>query len=288
MNLQSCSQVLDLSGNRIPTLPPAAFSSVNLLNLQRIFLKNAGVREVHQDAFRDLRILVEVDLSGNEISSIQPSTFTGNERLRLLTLSRNPLTTLEAYQFPDLPHLRTLELQSCQMERVDDNAFVNLRALESLDLHGNKLSVLSERALVRLPKLKTLALDGNPWVCDCNLRPFRTWLLASNLYSLPLSCTEPRVLAGRLWEDVESTDFACQAQVSMSDKTIQQEVGGNVTFRCRIRGDPEPEVTWYFNGKAVGNGSAFQPDTVGELSKWDTFKEMLRMHESGQKFLSKF
>ncbi|KAJ1529660.1 hypothetical protein ONE63_006420 [Megalurothrips usitatus] len=271
-------QVLDLSGNKIPNLPPAAFSSVGLLNLQRVFLKGAGLRELHRDAFRDLRILIEVDLSDNEIASLHQDTFAGNERLRVVCLSNNPLSELRSYQFPPLPHLRNLDLERCRLEHIDEEALVHLVALESVNLKGNRLSHLSERVFAPLAKMKTLVLDGNPWGCDCRLRSFRQWLLASKLYSLPLACDEPQPLAGKLWEDVAPGDFACAARVSLADKMIQQEAGGNVTFHCRVSGDPEPEVTWYFNGRPVGgNGSAFGADTIyavdqedgqGLLEKW--------------------
>lgn len=268
-------QVLDLSGNRIPSLLPAAFSAVGLINLQRVFLKGAGLREMHRDAFKDLRILIEVDLSDNDISVLHQDTFAGNERLRVVCLNGNPLSELRSYQFPPLPHLRTLELSHCRLEHIDEEALVHLAALESLSLKSNRLNHLSEKVFLPLVKMKTLAIDGNPWSCDCQLRTFRQWLLASNLYSMPLVCEEPPALAGRPWEDVDPLDFACGARVALSDKMIQQEAGGNVTFHCRVSGDPEPEVTWYFNGRPVGsNGSAFGADTVyvvdqdDGLEKW--------------------
>lgn len=76
------------------------------MNLQRVYLRQSGVREVHPDAFHELIILIEVDLCDNEIEVLHANTFFGNERLRVLTLSRNPLTKLVSAQFPSLPHLR--------------------------------------------------------------------------------------------------------------------------------------------------------------------------------------
>lgn len=271
-------QVLDLTGNKIPNLPPSAFAAVGLLNLQRIFVKNSGLREVHRDAFKDLRILIEVDLSDNDIAALHQDTFAGNERLRVVCLSGNPLSELRSYQFPPLPHLRTLDLSHCRLEHIDEEALVHLAALESVSLKGNRLRRLSERVFAPLARMKTLALEGNPWGCDCRLRSFRQWLLASKLYSMPLVCEEPASLAGKPWEEVAAADFACPARVTLADKMIQQEAGGNVTFHCRVSGDPEPEVTWHFNGRPVGgNGSAFGADTIyaidqedgqGLLEKW--------------------
>ncbi len=47
------------------------------------------VQEVHVEAFRDLKIMVELDLSNNNITEIVQDTFKGNERLQTLTVSHN-------------------------------------------------------------------------------------------------------------------------------------------------------------------------------------------------------
>ena len=125
-------QVLDLSGNQIPALQAEIFKHAGLLNLQRVFLRNAGISEIHGDAFKDMRILVEVDLSDNHLAALEPHTFSGNERLRLLVLTGNPLRLLRAHQFPVLQHLRALELQRCALKQVHPQAFQRLPSLETL------------------------------------------------------------------------------------------------------------------------------------------------------------
>lgn len=280
--LDSDMQVLDLTGNTIPYLTKDAFKSVGLLNLQRIFLKGTGVRELHRDAFKDLTILVEVDLSDNLIHTLHQETFSGNGRLRILYLNGNPITELRSGQFPVLQHLRTLELQHCQIRIIHRDAFLHLSALESLSLNGNRLKQISETVFLPVSKLKTLSLDGNPWRCDCELRGFRNWLLSSNLYSHPLICTEPQILEGKHWEDVSPLEFACPPTVTLSETMVQQEAGGNATFRCQVRGDPEPLISWMFNGKSIGNGSVNQDQVLlieeedGDVltEKWTTLSLM--------------
>lgn len=125
-------QVLDLSGNQIPALQAEIFKHAALLNLQRVYMRNAGIHKIHGDAFKDMRILVEVDLSDNHLLSLESHTFAGNERLRWLVLSGNPLGILKQNQFPMLQHLRNLEMQRCGLRQIHAQALQRLTALETL------------------------------------------------------------------------------------------------------------------------------------------------------------
>ncbi|XP_072384111.1 leucine-rich repeat, immunoglobulin-like domain and transmembrane domain-containing protein 2 [Diabrotica undecimpunctata] len=262
-------QVLDLSGNFLSKLPKAAFRSVGLLNLQRVYLSRAGLTEIHRDAFVDLIILVEIDLSDNEIYSLHPETFHGNERLRILYLNGNPLKELVRAQFPTLPHLRTLELENCHLKVINRETFIHLTALETLNLKYNLLQNLSETTFMNFAQLKTLALDGNPWQCDCDLRGFRDWFLASKLHSVPLICSEPKLLGGKLWDEIPSEEFACVPQVfAYPQQQVQAEAGGNVTFGCHVRGDPEPQVLWLYEGHPINHTWLVVEAEEGLLDKW--------------------
>ncbi|XP_071871650.1 uncharacterized protein isoform X1 [Bombus fervidus] len=253
-NLDPDMQVLDLSGNKIPALQSEIFKRSGLVNLQRVFLRNAGIYKIHADSFRDMRILVEIDLSDNHVEMLEPDTFLGNERLRILILSGNPLGKLRSHQFPILQHLRNLELQRCSLSEIHGEAFVHLTGLESLRLDHNELEYLDVSVISSLPRLKTLTLDGNQWSCDCRLRDFRIWLIPSRpskLYSVPQVCSSPMRLEGRKWEDVKPVEFACEPEVFVLASSIQEETNGNLSLACLATGDPEPEVWWQLNGGPV-------------------------------------
>lgn len=247
-------QVLDLSGNMIPALQAEVFKLAGLVNLQRVFLRKAGIHKIHADSFKDMRILIEIDLSDNHVTTLEPDTFLGNERLRILILSGNPLGTLRNLQFPMLQHLRNLELEKCSLTEIHGQAFARLSGLEFLKLDGNQLEYLETSVISNLSRLKTVTLDGNRWKCDCRLRDFRIWLIPdgpSKLYSVPQICTGPSRLEGRRWEDVKSVDFACEPEVSVLASSIQEETNGNLSLACLASGDPEPEVWWQLNGGPV-------------------------------------
>ncbi|XP_018395187.1 PREDICTED: leucine-rich repeat-containing protein 24-like [Cyphomyrmex costatus] len=261
-------QVLDLSGNKIPALKEEIFKLAGLVNLQRVFLRNAGIYSIHADSFKDMRILIEIDLSDNHVTTLEPNTFLGNERLRILILSGNPLGTLRNLQFPVLQHLRNLELQRCSLTEVHGQAFARLTGLEFLKLDTNQLEYLESSVISGLSRLKTLTLDGNRWRCDCRLRDFRTWLIPdvpSKLYSVPQICSGPPRLEGRRWEDVKPTEFACEPKVFVLASSIQEETNGNFSLACRTSGDPEPEVWWQLNGGPVNTTKSTDQPYMGTL-----------------------
>ncbi|XP_012265013.2 leucine-rich repeat-containing protein 24-like [Athalia rosae] len=266
-------QVLDLSGNKILSLHADMFNRAGLLNLQRVFLRNAGISKIDKDAFRDLGILVEVDLSDNLIETLHPDTFLGNERLRILILSGNKLVKLTGPQFPDLPHLRNLELQRCSLNEIHNQAFARVTGLETLRLEGNHLEYVEALTFLPLIHLKTLSLDGNPWSCDCRLRKMRSWITPNRLYSAPQKCESPSRLEGRRWEDVKPQEFACGPEALVTANSFQEEMSGNLSLACMVTGDPEPEVWWQFNGSPLnvtrGDQVFVTEETYNGFRKWN-------------------
>ena len=66
-NLHAEVQVLILDHNFISSLGENIFIR-NLPNLQKISLRHCGIKTINEKAFNGLKILVEVDLSHNNIS----------------------------------------------------------------------------------------------------------------------------------------------------------------------------------------------------------------------------
>lgn len=262
-------QVLLLNENRIAHLNREEFTSLGLINLQRIFLKKSNVVYINQDAFKNLKILVELDLSDNAIETLDKNTFNGNDRLRVLYLSNNPLKKLVAHQFPVLPHLRTLDLHNCQLNSIDAAAFANLELLEFINLKNNLLEGLSDHVFQYMRNLKTLLLEGNPWNCNCKLRKFRNWYIKSNLNSINLLCSSPNILRNKEWQSVDEIQFGCLPTVEVySDDLFNVDIGSNVTFSCLIYGDPLPAATWELNGRDIVNDNVLIEDETDGDKQW--------------------
>lgn len=265
-------QVLDLHGNILKTLEQDAFARIGLLNLQRLNLSATSLHVLHPEAFRELRILIELDLSQNDLIELSPDTFRGNDRLRLLVLNDNPLTTFVAEQFPPLQHLKRLEISRCRLQRIHPWAFIHLRALESVEIRQNLLSQLHQDTF-NLPLLKTLTLSENPWHCDCRLKAFHEWFLNGNFGNEEVLCNSPEKKQQVSWRNIKADEMVCPPEALSSPTIIRTEAGADITFGCFARGDPKPLLTWYFHSVEVLNETYKNSEIIVNNYQIDSFDE---------------
>ena len=107
-------QVLHLENNPIKTLSDKIFMLRDMINLQKVYLQNCSLEAIHQNAFQSLVLMIELDLSNNNIKTLLPGTFEGNIRIRKLWLQNNPLKSLHEFNFPSIPHLKS---STCRVMR---------------------------------------------------------------------------------------------------------------------------------------------------------------------------
>ena len=117
--------------------------------------------------FKNLMKLKVLDLAGNGIDGLSTTIFEHMENLQYLYFGRNLLTQW--------------------------NTTINTKCLRLLDLSNNKIESLPEQfrnyldKTARLPPEQTcirteeliLRLNGNPIQCNCDNRPFLSWLSSS-------------------------------------------------------------------------------------------------------------
>lgn len=246
------TQVLNLTGNVLKTLPGRQFQQTHLVHLQRIYLSRCGIVQMAEDAFRGLSNLVELDLSHNFLTSA-PRLAPYCAHLRRLQLSSNPIQKLASHSFRGLRSLVSLELSQCQLAQLTSDTFADLVSLEVLRLDGNRLRTLPADGL-QLPPLNSLDLSDNPWRCDCSLRELRRWMQQHNVpLSVPPRCELPTRLAKISWSRLEPDDFACAPQVTARELRVNAIEGDNATMRCNVDALPAASVRWLWRSRPIAN-----------------------------------
>lgn len=172
-NLSNELQVLDLSNNYIIDLNKDAFGAVGLINLHKLIIRSCSVELVDKDAFRGLELLIELDLSDNNIHVLNPTMFRYLFRLRKIYLNRNPVYRLQNGLFSNMSFLQSVEFNGCKISTIEAKTFYNVTKFSNLDLSNNQLVNIKSEVLQSIPSLKNLRIINNPWRCDCKLRPFR-------------------------------------------------------------------------------------------------------------------
>ncbi|CAK9804693.1 Pxn [Anthophora plagiata] len=247
-------QNFDLHGNRIKHLTHDSFSAVSLVNLQKLILRKCEIESIHTEAFNGLKIVIEIDLSSNNIRTLYPGTFGETQRLRVLLLNDNKLKVLENGLFRNLVFLQTVKLSNNKLEKIQNKTFVNLPGLKVLTLDGNNLSTLGVQSFQSLPMLGSLELQNNPWNCNCHLKKFRDWTIERKLYTHPTTCQQPSSLVGKMWDEVHSDEFACRPEIFTIGPDVKVEVGkGNVTLWCKASGVPQPQLFWVHRSRMLNN-----------------------------------
>jgi len=259
-NIDPETQVLDLSGSNLQTLPREAFKRANLLNLQKIYLSGCRIGQIDPTALRGLTNLIELDLGNNMLTDVPSRAFRDVISLRELKLNDNPIQKIDDQAFDSVPGLTKLDLSNCRLQTIADRAFQGLDQLSHLRLGGNQLTQVQPQVIATLTRLHGVELHGNPWVCDCRLRYVREWLQQHNIPSpVAATCASPPRLQNRPLVLLETDDFACAPQVADHNggypRRLHATTYGNATLSCAVTAVPEAEITWLWQGQPVANTS---------------------------------
>ena len=148
---------LFINNNDIQKVSDSSFH--NCSSLEKLSLTNNRIREIPK-AITSLSLLHELDLSHNEIDSLQGSNLMGLNNLKSLSLSHNMLGNISIDALPRLERLQYLDLSHNQIGGVEREAFETLTELVSLNMSHNFLPDINGLAL-HLPKLKFLNVSNN-------------------------------------------------------------------------------------------------------------------------------
>ncbi|KAH9645155.1 hypothetical protein HF086_005700 [Spodoptera exigua] len=132
-------------------------------NTIKLDISNTSIKEILNEAFRNLIFLQYLNISNNYIKKLHPKSFYTSESVsstvKILDLSNNLLEELSA-ELNLMPNLIKLYLQHNQISSLADDSFVSLKHLEYLDLSYNRIQKLN-LTLMNLKMLKTIDLSHN-------------------------------------------------------------------------------------------------------------------------------
>ncbi|XP_066302912.1 chondroadherin-like protein [Branchiostoma lanceolatum] len=158
---------LDLSDNKISSIDAGAFGGLGY-SVDTLDLSNNELVTLEKGVFRGLRGLLKIYLSDNNLIELKNNSFGTHRSLSIFNCNNNKLTTIDAGFFSRYPKLAYLYLSRNNLASLPPGVFDNLSKLWSLDLSNNELESLDDAAIfkdlsgagfidLRLNKLKRLA-----------------------------------------------------------------------------------------------------------------------------------
>ncbi|XP_067387721.1 leucine-rich repeat-containing G-protein coupled receptor 6 [Emydura macquarii macquarii] len=145
-----CSE-LGLSQVPVSLSPLTAYLDLSMNNIS----------ELQPSTFHHLRFLEELRLSGNQLSQLPGEAFSGLYSLKILMLQNNQLIRIPAEALRDLPNLQSLRLDANLISVVPEKSFEGLPSLRHLWLDDNALTEIPVQALNNLPALQAMTLALN-------------------------------------------------------------------------------------------------------------------------------
>lgn len=154
----------------VPPLPP---------NITHLFLSMNHIREINSTSLSGLEQLQELDLGRQNVPLvIRDNAFSGQSRLRKLTLGFNLGLHLEPKAFTGLSALRDLDMDYCSLQDsiLEESYLEPLSSLETLNLFGNRIKrVRPSMFFTNMTNLSELNLKLNRIhkICEPDLAGFQ-------------------------------------------------------------------------------------------------------------------
>lgn len=151
-------KILDLSRNRLNQLRQLELAGMK--NVEVIHLDDNFIESTPSGAFYNLTNLRTLTLARNKII-LAPRLFMSLRSLDTLDLSGNNLSRIEPEVVKDLRPLRRFLLRGCQLKNIHSLIYQMLPNLHELDLRDNLFITFVPNEFKYLRRLKILRLDGN-------------------------------------------------------------------------------------------------------------------------------
>ncbi|CAL8237086.1 unnamed protein product [Boreogadus saida] len=187
-----------------------------------------------------------------------PRGLGGSRALQVLQLSYNQISTLEAGDLEGLHQLKKLHLQHNLISSLHPRAFVGLTNLTVIDLSFNLLTSLSPATFWSLRLGLVVRGGGNPWRCDCEMANLKRRMALDEDEDqrlwLDMVCHSPSSLAGRDLLQLHEEDFGCGGAKNKpglhQDLTVDH--GSTVLLPCSMQ---KGSTWWTPKGQVSANES---------------------------------
>ncbi|XP_073673064.1 uncharacterized protein [Garra rufa] len=221
-------QVLDLTGNKLTSLPSRVFHhsplveltlSENLLSeidadclpvnnsLQRLDLSSNKFTQLPVAFLRRLNNLESLDFKNNQLEELTPGALTSLPKLEALYLENNRLKFLDPSAFIGNPNLRQMFLSGNRLESLPAGLFLKQDELVFLDLRSNYLQNLTPGIL---DGRSYAVLSGNPWHCNASLAYLWHWLRVDEkriFHDDKITCQTPEHMKGRNITEIAAAEL---------------------------------------------------------------------------------
>ncbi|GLV42568.1 uncharacterized protein CBL_03307 [Carabus blaptoides fortunei] len=169
---------------KLTTVKVGVFSDTNIASID---LTNNEIATIEHGAFAGMKKLYELYLSMNKLTTFDAEKVLGaSSPVELLYLDENLLTTITT--FPALPKMRILSFDKNAIATIESKCFANLKKLEIVKLSFNKLKSIPPATLPG--RLQKLGVGENPWTCSY-LMELEAWANKSNVELFCIKTFEP-------------------------------------------------------------------------------------------------
>ncbi len=153
------------------SLPDGVFS--HLSQFKELNLGHNRIRSITAGSFTGLEALEELNLHGNDISSLAAGVFSHLSQCKKLIMNRNRITSITAGSFTGLEALEELDTSQNNITSLASGIFDPLHFIRKIYLWGNRLTTLSPDLFINLPRPLVLYLSfyqegGNSGQWDCS------------------------------------------------------------------------------------------------------------------------
>ena len=119
--------ILDISFNKLETIPTDTFKDLKLLKSLHIF-GNKLLTTIQQDALKGLTEIRELAITGTQLNKVVIGTFAGL-KLSILNLTNNQISTIEDMAFNEL-EVNTIDISGNEITNFNKDMFTGVRSLE--------------------------------------------------------------------------------------------------------------------------------------------------------------